>query len=310
MNQREQAQKLFEQGHTPAAIEELTNGEIPANKVRAWKSRYKWAGSKSNKSVAQHKPQQKAQRNTATASIDKQLVEAVEKNTELTDAQKAFCLHYSKTFNATASYQRAYPNCSYETAGSNGWALLQKAVIRAEVLRLKQIRNLHLMASGDDVVEKYMHIAFADISDYLEWGRVEVDIMGMYGPVMIPDPENPEGEKIPLTKKVNEVRFRESNMVDGSLLAEVKQGKDGASIKLADRMKALDWLARYFEINPLDKHKVAYDNAKLDIERQTLKLQEDKAHGITDGAGDSIVFVDSEDEMQKYLEECGDAHGS
>ena len=62
--------------------------------------------------------------------------------------------------------------------------------------------------------------------------------MGAFGPVEIKDPET--GEKTPLMKEVNTVRFRESAEVDGTLITEVKQGKDGASIKLADRMKALD----------------------------------------------------------------------
>ena len=280
VNQREQAQQLFEQGHSPAEIEELTNGNIPANKVRAWKSRYKWAGGKSNKSVAQRKPQQKAQRNTATAPpIDEQLIDAVEENSQLSDQQKAFCLHYTKTFNATASYLRAYPGCTYESAGTAGPRLLEKVAIREEVQRLKKMRQMNMLASADDVVEKMMQIAFVDITDFVEFGRVEVGVMGAFGPVMVEVPGT--GEKVQLTKTVNDVRFKESNAVDGSLLAEVKQGKDGASIKLPDRMKALHWLAGYFELNPLDKHKVAYDNARLEIEQRALGLQEAKINGVT-----------------------------
>ena len=49
-------------------------------------------------------------------------------------------------------------------------------------------------------------------------------------------------------KEVNSVRFRESSMIDGTLITEVKQGKDGASIKLADRMKALNWLAEHMDL--------------------------------------------------------------
>jgi phage terminase small subunit len=36
--------------------------------------------------------------------------------------------------------------------------------------------------------------------------------------------------------------------MDGTILTEVKQGKDGASIKLADRMKALEWLAEHMDL--------------------------------------------------------------
>ena len=37
-------------------------------------------------------------------------------------------------------------------------------------------------------------------------------------------------------------------MVDGTIISEVKQGRDGASIKLADRMKALQWLSEHMDL--------------------------------------------------------------
>ena len=49
-------------------------------------------------------------------------------------------------------------------------------------------------------------------------------------------------------QEINTVRFRESSEVDGSLISEVKQGKNGASVKLADRMKALEWLAGHMDL--------------------------------------------------------------
>lgn len=121
-----------------------------------------------------------------------------------------------------------------------------------------------MLASVDDVVEKYMHIAFADITDFLEFGRAWVPVMGPFGPIQIPVPGS--DAKIALTKEINEVRFKESSEVDGTLLSEVKQGKDGASVKLADRMKALEWLGNYFEANPSDRHRREYDKRKLEIE--------------------------------------------
>ena len=74
----------------------------------------------------------------------------------------------------------------------------------------------------------------------------EVQVMSMYGPVEVKDPKT--GEKKPIMKTVNAVMFRESVDVDGTLISEVKQGKDGASIKLADRMKALQWLSDHMDL--------------------------------------------------------------
>lgn len=65
------------------------------------------------------------------------------------------------------------------------------------------------------------------------------------------------------------VRFRESCDVDGSIIAEVKQGKDGASVKLADRMKALEWLAAHMDL--------ATDEQRSRMEH--LKAQTDKITG-------------------------------
>ena len=90
-----------------------------------------------------------------------------------------------------------------------------------------------------------------------------------------------------MTKEVNAVRFRESTDVDGTLIAEVKQGKDGASIKLLDKMKALEWLTKYFEINPESKYKKEYDQHKLEIE--LLKLERDNPEQTQDVENDNFL---------------------
>ena len=91
-----------------------------------------------------------------------------------------------------------------------------------------------------------MDIAFADITDFLTFGQKEVPVMGAFGPIRVEDPDT--GEKVEVKKIVNVVQFRESHEVDGTLISEVRQGKDGASIKLADRMKALDWLSEHMDM--------------------------------------------------------------
>lgn len=268
----EQGLALYKQGLS--CVEIAAQLSTSAATVRSWKKRYGWDSGQSATPATQRKRNvaPKPQRNATPKTvqpIDEVLADAVEENDQLTDQQKAFCLHYAKTFNATASYLRAYPNASYNTANAEGPTLLVRPSIRSEVQRLKKLRNMTLMASGGDIVERMMQIAFADITDYLEWGRKEVEVMGAFGPVMVETGELDEDgnpKKAPLTKMVNDVRFKESTAVDGSLLSEVKQGKDGASIKLADRMKALQWLAGYFELNPADVHRREYDKRRLELE--------------------------------------------
>lgn len=210
---------------------------------------------------------------SATASVRKKKendknavaedVEQVMNNPDLTDKQRLFCLHYVRCFNATKAYQKAY-RCSYETAMVRGSEILRNVKVRDEIHRLKQNRLNREMLDEHDIFQKYMDIAFADITDYVEFGREEIQVMSAFGPVEIKDPET--GEKVPLKKTVNTVRFRESSEVDGTLIAEVKQGKDGASVKLMDRMKALNWLAEHMDL-ATDTQKAQIDQMKANTER-------------------------------------------
>ena len=130
-------------------------------------------------------------------------------------------------------------------------------------MRLKQNRLNREMLDEHDIFQKYMDIAFADITDFVEFGRENVQVMGAFGPVEIEDQET--GEKVPLMKEINSVRFRESVRVDGTLITEVKQGKDGASIKLADRMRALDWIAGHMDLaSEEQKARIAQLRAQTD----------------------------------------------
>ncbi|NGP59994.1 hypothetical protein FLT15_17775 [Paenibacillus thiaminolyticus] len=78
------------------------------------------------------------------------------------------------------------------------------------------------------------------MSEYVEFGQQDVPMFTEDGEP-INDPET--GEQ--MTYKRNFVAFKNSEEVDGTLISEVKQGKDGVSIKLHDKMKALEKLGKY-----------------------------------------------------------------
>lgn len=220
---------------------------VTLNTVKSWKQRYDW----SKKSVHTKSEKVCTQRQENTESVNNQseavrdeVVQVIE-NEELNDKQGLFCLYYVRCFNATKAYQKAY-ECSYETALTNGVRLLGNARIQEEIKRLKQNRLNREFLSEEDIFQKYIDIAFADITDYVKFGQETVPVMGPFGPIQIKDEDT--GEKVTLTKVVNTVRFRESDLVDGTLISEVKQGKDGASIKLLDKQKALQWLADHMDL--------------------------------------------------------------
>ena len=221
-------------------VEIASQLNLPEGTVRRWKCTHKWDSERSDKN-SERSQRKNSRKEKAVADEVKQVIE----NPDLTDKQRLFCLHYVRCFNATKAYQKAY-GVDYNTAASIGYRLLENDGVKKEIDRLKRSRLNREMLDEHDIFQKYMDIAFADITDYVEFGREKVQVMGAFGPVEVNDPET--GEKVPLMKEVNSVRFRESSMIDGTLITEVKQGKDGASIKLADRMKALNWLAEHMDL--------------------------------------------------------------
>ena len=276
----DQAKALYDKGLK--LIDIANQLGIPEGTVRSWKNRYNWDCNvaKEKRNVAKAKKNKK--QNQEEPSVDE--VSYIIDNPELNDKQRLFCVHYIRCFNATKAYQRSY-GCDYRTAQSNGYKLLTNTYIKQEILRLKQERLNREFLSESDIFQKYMDIAFADITDYMEFGIEEVPVMAMYGPVKVENLETKEKEI--LKKKVNVVRFKNSSEVDGTILAEVKQGKDGASIKLADRMKALQWLS---------------DHMNMATEEQAAKIAQMKAQterlaaAPTDGEEDGVEIINDADE--------------
>ena len=64
--------------------------------------------------------------------------------------------------------------------------------------------------------------------------------------------------------EVNYVDFKNSNEVDGTLISEVSQGKNGVSVKLQDRMKAMNWLADHMDL-ATEEQKARIEKLKADI---------------------------------------------
>ena len=244
---------------------------VPEGTIRSWKKRY-WENA-----TLQKKECNVANENAKKVKAVNADVESVNENAELTEKQRLFCMFYVRCFNATKAYQKAY-ECSYETAGSNGYAILQNTAIIAEIQRLKQNRLNRELLDESDIFQKYMDIAFADVTDFVEFGQDEEYVIGPYGVVEIKDPET--GEKKPLTQKINTVRFKESKDVDGTLISEVKNGRNGASIKLADRMRALDWLADHMDL--------ATDEQKARIAALKMKSAPDEPEEVDTSYVDAL----------------------
>ena len=252
------ADKAFEMYKQGLKLVEIANQlGVAEGTVRSWKNRYKWAGD----NATLQRSKRNVAKNSKTLIKNKESpvaheVESVMKNTELTDKQQLFCIYYIRCFNATKAYQKAY-GCNYTTAMSEGSKHLRNPNIKEEIFRLKQERLNREFLSESDIFQKYMDIAFADITDYVEFGN------GSFN-----DPET--GEEV----SYSFVNLKDSKTVDGTIVSEVSKGREGAKIKLADRMKALQWLTDHMDL--------ATDKQKAEIALLRAKVQTDDSEEIAD----------------------------
>lgn len=266
MNKNESAEKDYMSGMKYKDIADKYGVSI--NTVKSWKKRYNWErkrGCTQNKKGCTQKMAEKK----AVADEVKQVIQ----NTELTDKQQLFCIHYIRCFNATKAYQKAY-GVDYATAASIGYRLLEKDGVKQEIHRLKQNRLNREFLSESDVFQKYMDIAFADVTDFVEFGNEDVDVI------------LDTGERKTIT--VSHVNIKNDADVDGTIISEVSKGKDGVKIKLADRMKALQWLTDHMDL--------ATEKQKAEITLLKAKVQTDDGEEIADdGFLDALNGTAAED---------------
>ncbi len=238
--------------------------KVSPGTVRGWKSKDKW-DEKLNGTFRKNTERSKRKKEEKNEAVEEE-VNSVMENTGLTAKQQLFCCIYIRCFNATKAYQKAY-GVDHYTAMAAGPRMLGNVRVKKEIQKLKQARLNREFLDESDIFQKYMDIAFADITDYVQFGRENVPVMGPYGPIEVKDKET--GKKKQLTKEVNVIKFRESSDVDGTLISEVKQGRDGASIKLADRMKALEWLSDHMDLATAEQRaKIAALKAKIPEDKE------------------------------------------
>lgn len=288
---RQESYSLYKKSKGEMGIKEIAERlDVPPKTVSSWKNKDKWDDllAQNKRSIPQKK--KKTPKKEKKKTVDNKIklkkvnqfkVEPPEieiddfmNDPELTDRQRLFILHYLKSFNATQSAIKA--GYSKKAAHVQGPQLLGNPRIAAYMAKLKKQMCSDLYIDGLDVLNQYVKIAFADITDYLEWGRKEVQAQGQHGPLF---DENGE----PMMIEINYVEFKDSKEIDGMVVSEVKQGKDGVSIKLEDRLKALDKLAQY--------HDLFHDDFKRKIETEKLELQKQKLQKESEDTGPLEVVI-------------------
>ncbi|MBC8581384.1 terminase small subunit [Zhenhengia yiwuensis] len=279
---RDKAYKLWiDSGKTKLLKEIAAELNVSETQIRKWKNQDKWEESKGNVTN-----QIKSNVTNEKKLIVKNEMEEIE-SSGLTDKQKLFCLYYiQENFNKTKAYMKAY-ECNYETARRCGSRMLTNVDIKQEIDRITEevleeaVINTKLLAKR--IVDQYIGIAFADITDYVKFGRKDIEVG-----------KTEEGE--PIIVEVNYIDFRESDEVDGSLISEIKQGKDGISVKLHDKMKAMQWLADRMDLLPQSMRE------KLEIEKAKLKMiqeKHDKEMGSNNKEPIKIEFMKASERLEE-----------
>ncbi|MFS1511874.1 terminase small subunit [Chengkuizengella sp. SCS-71B] len=200
------------------------------------------------------------------ASKKNKAVKSLVESDQLTDKQRLFCIHYVKSFNAT----QAAINAGYaaDSAHVEGNRQLRNVKVSQEIKRLKGAMVEEVFLDGMDVLNEYIKIAFADITDFITFFRKDI-VTGNVEALLNSDLS--VKDIVPMLQSSNEVYFKDMDQVDGRMISEVKKSKDGISIKLHDKMKALEKLEKYFDLLP-DQHKRMLETAKSELDQKKYEL--------------------------------------
>lgn len=254
--------------------------------VRGWKSKDKWEKRleeesngtfQSNKAKnTERSVKKKPKRNTG----EKDKLEAVSQATVkfelvpsdgLNEKQLLFCMYYVKYWNATKAYKKVY-GTNQQTSMARGSFMLRNVKVRSEIERLKAELANGIMLGAQEVLQKYIDIAFADISDFVSFGSVEEPILDEMGRPVKDD----EGNTLTYTRSY--VNLIDAEQVDGSIITEVKKGKDGVSVKLADKMAALNMLARYTDLlDEKERKQLQVEQARFNVEKTQADIAKVRA---------------------------------
>jgi phage terminase small subunit len=236
--------------------------------VSKWKTLDKWEERLSNSKKEKGNSKFEKTNNTAENEVLKgevfdDLNEIVE-NVDLNEKQILFCIYFIKSFNAAKAYQKAY-GCDLVSAYTAGSRLLKNVHINMAIEKMKQNRFSQAMLRPEDIVQKYIDIAHSDITDYITFGKKQV-LTGF------------TKEKVAIYENINYVDYKESIDIDGTLITEFKEGKNGFSIKLMNREKALQWLSDHMDMATEEqKARIDHLRNKVKVDNETLEIKKKQA---------------------------------
>jgi len=157
----------------------------------------------------------------------------------LNDKQRLFCEYYVSKMNSVLAAKKA--GYSPRSAASAAWKLRQNpdCIKYITWLRLRVSKETHIEAS--DLIDQYIRIAFADITDYIEIRN-------------------------------GQIYSKNTDVIDGQIVKSIKQTRDGLQIELYDKFVAMNKLERFFGTMPKD-WKEKLEEKKLEILQERVELE-------------------------------------
>ncbi|AVK85279.1 terminase small subunit [Lysinibacillus sp. B2A1] len=259
--------------------------EIKLGTLKSRKSREKWSRDATEKDATKIT---KVATIKEDASDDEVIYFSDDDESGLNDKQRLFIAYYVKCWNATKAYQKAY-GCAYSTAMTNGNQLLRNTKIREGIIKVRDGLTEEALLDKRTLIQKWIDIAFADIKDYMKFGRQEEVIYNDDG-----QPELDMHGNIK-TYAFNYVHLNESTEIDGTLITEVKQGKDGITVKLADKMKALEFLSKHMDLlNENERKQLQNEQLKFSTEAKRIEIEQYRKDNVVGSEDNKYAYMTPE----------------
>ncbi|WP_294364671.1 terminase small subunit [uncultured Clostridium sp.] len=157
----------------------------------------------------------------------------------LNERQKRFVNEYIKDLNGTRAYRKVYQCKNDETAAVCASQLLRNPNVKEYLdIKLKD-REKRLEITQDRVLKELAKIGFANITNFTDVVDIpyEVDKIDEDGTIIGKETKYYKGLRLYNTEDITEDEL--------SALQEIKEGKHGITVKMHDKVRALEQLGRH-----------------------------------------------------------------
>lgn len=262
---RDLAFQMWKESDGKITNREIANTlDVDEKKIATWKTRDKWNCSTTKKEnvVQQNKKCSTTKEKIVKKEVKEEIIETLV-DSELTDKQRLFCIYYMQSFNATQSAIKA--GYSRETAMEQGCRLLRNVKVKEYLTELKEMYAQDDYLETKRLLDRHKQIAFADIKDFTEFS---LDTVFLCWDDEVPDGEEPR----PVLDKRFRFNIKDDVEVDGTLIKKIGMGKFGPVIELEDRSKSLEFLNKFYGLDPTFKIQIE----KINLEKNKIKVLEDR----------------------------------